>query len=144
MGSNYQVSSKSVNQKWVNGRGHRTTTDKQTNRQTDRHTRKVIIRVALSSAERANQHTCDICSKECIYTLHAGDVSYLLLKCKTVKLTTRRIANVCAVNNHVRSTVRQIWGALLVNIHCRPLAQCQMPCLMTMMMNEKKHSQNKE
>jgi len=29
---NCQVSSKSVNRKWVNGRGHRTTTDKQTSR----------------------------------------------------------------------------------------------------------------
>ena len=33
MGPNCQVSSKSVNRKWVNGRGHRT--NKQTNRQTD-------------------------------------------------------------------------------------------------------------
>jgi len=31
VGPNCQVSSKSVNRKWVNGRGHRT------NRQTDRH-----------------------------------------------------------------------------------------------------------
>jgi len=36
---NYQVSSKSVNRKWVNGRGHRT------NKQTDRQTRWLIIRV---------------------------------------------------------------------------------------------------
>jgi len=33
VGPNYQVSSKSVNRKWVNGRGHRT--ERQTNRQTD-------------------------------------------------------------------------------------------------------------
>jgi len=31
VGHNYQVLSKSINQKWVNGRGHRT------ERQTDRH-----------------------------------------------------------------------------------------------------------
>jgi len=38
VGPNCQVSSKSVNQKWVNGRGHRTEwqTNKQTNKQTNR------------------------------------------------------------------------------------------------------------
>jgi len=33
VGPDYQVSSKSINWKWVNGRGHRT--ESQTNRQTD-------------------------------------------------------------------------------------------------------------
>jgi len=35
VGPNYEVSSKSINWKWVNGRGHRT--ERQTNKQTDRH-----------------------------------------------------------------------------------------------------------
>ena len=81
----------------------------------------------MCSTDRDTQ-TCDMCSN-CMH-LYTACRWCDLLKCKTDKLTTRWIANVCTVNNGTRSTVRRLhreMGSIACNY--RPLALCRMPNL---------------